>query len=164
MDNTNLLKIRLTVTLIFVLLIGFSITFTAFTTDITVAGSWSETINFNNLQGGAGSEIIGTCESIPGDVIIDISNGSPSWRVDLRRDGMNWPAELSLSVKRVSSGTGGSVSGGTGYQTITTTDQILFTGSGNITGIELQFQLDGISTSITPDIYNTQIIYTVVDL
>lgn len=133
-------------------------------TDISVSGSWSETINADDLIDGAGSDLLSTYQNSGGDISLTLSNGSSNWRVDVKRSDTIWSSNFSLGVRRVSSGSGGTVSGGTTYLTIRTIDSEFFTGSGSPSGIDLQLRLSGVSIAIPVDIYSTTITYTVVDI
>lgn len=133
---------------------------------ITVTGSWSETIDASDLQAGAGSDLNSTYESGSSQVSIDISGtagGGDDWRVDVKKVDTIWHGNLTLWVKRTSAGTGGSVSGGTFYQPVGGTDSSFFNGSDDVSGIEVQLQLTGVSVSVPPNTYTTTVTYTVVD-
>ena len=135
--------------------------------NITVTGSWSETIDASDLQDGAGSDLIDTYESIADAVSISISGttgASDNWRVDVKKLDTNWDSSFHLYVKRTSNGTGGSVSGGTAYQELTDVDESFFSGSDDVSGIDIQLKLSGVSVQIPPDSYMTTVYYTVVDI
>ena len=117
---------------------------------------------------GAGSDLAAEYESASSAVTLTISatgGASDAWRVDIRRvDGANWHASMALYARRTSDGTGsGTVSGGTSYQTITTTDQTFFSGAGDRSDVAIQQKLGGISVGIQPNTYATTVYYTVVD-
>lgn len=133
---------------------------------ITVTGDWSETIDASDLQAGAGSDLIDTYESASDAVSINISGttgAGDNWRVDVKKVDTNWHGNFILYVKRTSDGTGGTVSGGTSYQQVTDTYQSFFSGSDDVSGINVQLKLSGVSIQIPPDIYTTTVYYTVVD-
>jgi hypothetical protein len=134
---------------------------------ITVTGSWVETIDKNNLVAGAGSNLQSTYTSVSGQVSIDISGtsgASDAWRVDVKKIDSNWNNNLHPYVMRTSDGTGGSVSGGTSYQEVTDINTSFFSGSGDVTGINVQLRMTGASIQITPASYSTVLYYTVVDI
>ncbi len=134
---------------------------------ITVTGAWVETIDKNDLLYGAGSDLQSTYTSVSGQISIDISgtNGpTDAWRVDIRKVDDNWNNNLHPYVMRTSAGTGGSVSGGTSYQEVTDINTSFFSGSGDVTGINVQLRLTGASIQINPSSYTTVIYYTVVDI
>ena len=135
--------------------------------DITVAGPWSLTIDADDLIGGAGSELNSTYESTANQTLIAISNtagNDDNWRVDVRRADTTWHNDFTLSVKRTGDGSGGgSVSGGSAYQAVGTTDSAFFSGSGDRSDVPIQLKLSGVSLQIPPDTYLTAITYRVVD-
>lgn len=135
--------------------------------DITVSGDWSRTITASDLQAGAGSDLASTYESASNQASITISGtggNTDAWRVDVRRTDGTWHANFTLSVQRTGDGSGaGSISGGTAYQAITTTDASFFSGAGDRSGITVQFKLQGMSVQVAPATYSTTITYTVVD-
>jgi len=136
--------------------------------DISVSGSWSWTINANDLISGAGSNLKSSYESDSNAVSINISGATSDtdkWRVDVSKIDTYWPSNFTLYIKRTSDGVGsGSISGGTSYQGITGGDQSFFSGSGTRSGITAQLKLSGMSLQIPPDTYTTTIYYTVVDI
>lgn len=132
-------------------------------TSISVTGSWSEAIDKNDLVNGAGSDLQSTYTSISGQISIDISGASGDWRVDIRKVDTNWNDNLHTYVRRTSDGSGGSVSGGTSYKSVTDINTSFFSGSGNVTAINVQLEMRNASIQITPSSYSTVLNYTVVD-
>jgi hypothetical protein len=135
--------------------------------DISLDGIWSLTIDSSDLVSGAGSDLVTQYESASDQVLLEISNsagGGDLWRVDVSRSDISWNGDLTISCKRTSSGSGGSVSGGLSYQDITGSDQEFFTGSDDVVDISIQYLLDGVSITIPPDLYSTTVVYTVVDI
>lgn len=132
--------------------------------DISATGGWNETVGPTDLISGAGSDLKSTYTSAEGATILNITRAwAWPWRVDVRRSDKNWPSGLTLYVRRRSDGSGhGSISGGTAYVSISTTDQTFFNGSGNRSGINCQYQLTGMSIDISPGTYSTTIIYTII--
>lgn len=148
----------------FPLIAVFTLLVFAEAANITITGSWSLSIGSGNLQGGAGSNLTATYTSATNQVTMAVTTTLTNWRVDILRIDSNWNANLVLSIRRTSSGTGtGTVSGGTTYLTITTTSQTFVTGSGNRSGIALQERIGGVSVSIPPGTYTTTIQFTAVD-
>jgi hypothetical protein len=134
---------------------------------ITVTGSWVETIDKNDLISGAGSDLENTYTSVSGQISIDISGTSgPSdaWRIDIKKIDSIWNNSFHPYVMRTSAGTGGSVSGGASYQEVTDINAQFFSGSGDVTGINVQLRITGASIQINPDYYSTVLYYTVVDI
>jgi len=135
--------------------------------DIAVTGPWSLTIDEDDLIAGAGSDLISTYESNTDQVSIVISNttgNDDNWRVDVRRTDTTWHSDFVLSIKRTGDGTGGgSITDGTTYQQVGTTNSEMFSGAGDRSNIPIQLQLGGVSLQVAPDTYSTTITYTVVD-
>jgi len=135
--------------------------------DIVALGSWSETVDANDLVGGAGGTLTATYESALDQASLSIQNTAAvddSWRVDIRRLDINWPPDCNLSLRRTSDGTGGgSIFGGGSYQIIGTTDSAFLSGAGDRDGVDLQLKLGGLSIQVSPDTYSTTVIYTLVD-
>jgi len=147
--------------LLFLLISSYGI---CWAVNITITGSWSETIDASDLQAGAGSDLIDTYESASNTVAIDII-APTNWRVDVKKSDTNWHANSQLYVRRTSDGSGsGSISGGTSYQEITDTDQSFFNGTIDRSNITGQLKLTGVSVQIPVDTYTTTVYYTVVEI
>jgi len=134
--------------------------------DITLTGSWTENIDVLDLSAGPGSDLESEYESAVDQVIVDIANtlgGGDAWRIDIRKSDISWSSDMYVHVKRTSSGSGGSTAGGTTYLQLSGVDQQFFTGTDDVTGIDIQYKISGVSVSIAPGTYTTNIIYTVVD-
>lgn len=134
---------------------------------ITGTGSWILTIGVLDLIAGAGSELVASYESAVDAVLLSPNPvpAKPAWRVDVSRVDTAWPGSFVLWIKRTGDGTGsGSISDGTTYLTVTTTDQPFFTGSEDRANVPIQFQLTGISTQIPPGDYTTTVYYTIVQI
>ena len=56
----------------------------------------------------------------------------------------------------------GTITGGASYVELTSVDTDLFTGSGDRISVAVQYKLTGVSVQVSPDIYNTSIIFTIV--
>ena len=131
---------------------------------ITATGSWSETIDASDLQAGAGSDLISTYESAADAVIIDITDTSGAWGLDVKKIDTNWHSNLHLHVKRTSDGQGpGSISGGTSYQEVTDTDLSFFSGDRWRSDVDIQLKLTGVSIQVPLDTYTTTVYYTIFD-
>jgi len=133
---------------------------------ITLTGSWSETINAADLTAGPGSDLQDSYESAADAASLSISGTGgvgDTWRIDVKKVDANWHGNFVLSVRRTSAGTGGSVSGGDAYQQVTDTDNSFFSGSEDVSGINVQLKLSGVSIQVPPDTYTTTVYYTVVD-
>lgn len=133
---------------------------------ISGTGAWTQTIGANDLTGGAGTNLNSSYESAADAYSITISGTtgpSDTWRVDVKKVDGTWNPNLLLSVKRTSSGSGGSVSGGQAYQQLGNTYAAFFSGSDDVSGISVQLKLTGVSITIPPGTYTNTVYYTVVD-
>lgn len=131
--------------------------------ELTLYGNWTETITRDDLVAGAGSDLRSPFASSVAQAALDVTQtGGNSWTLKVRIGGTQWPADVSVAVRRTSSGTGaGAISGGTGYLPVTGADQILFTGSGDRSNIQLQLKAEGFSVARhSPDVYTTTLVYT----
>lgn len=135
--------------------------------DIALTGTWALSIDASDLTGGPGTDLIDTYESTADQITVTISNtagADDNWRVDIRRTDTTWHGDFGLHVKRTGDGTGGgSISGGTAYQEVTTSDGAFFSGAGDRTDVPIQLKLTGVSVQVAPDTYSTTVTYTVVD-
>ena len=121
-----------------------------------------------DLVGGAGTDYANPFESDVDVVTMSISKtATPTngWRIDVRKTDTNWDPNLLLYVKRSSDGTGtGTITGGTVYQEITSTDTQLFTGEDDRSKVGLQYQIGGFSVNnVKVDTYETTIYITVTE-
>jgi hypothetical protein len=137
---------------------------------IDVNGSWSETINVNDLIAGAGSDVNSTYTSPADQATVDItltSGALDEWRVDVKKSDSNWHSSTHLYLRRSSDGTpghiGATISGGTSYLEVTDIDQVFFSGSGDRLNVGIQLRLTGFSVHVPPGNYSTTIILTFVD-
>ncbi len=135
---------------------------------IATTGSWSLTVDATDLVAGAGTDLVSTQTSSSTQGSIDITGTTGStdnWRVDVKRVDTTWDSDFTIYVRRTGDGTGtGTISGGTTFQAVTTTDATFFSGAGDRSGIDVEFKIEGFSVSTIPvDIYDTSITYTIVD-
>ncbi len=135
--------------------------------DITVTGSWTQSIDKNNLTGGPGTNLTSTFTSAQNANLINITGATSkrdNWQINIKRINTTWTGSLLVFARRTSNGTGtGTISGGQAYIQVTTTDTTFFTGAGNRNGIQIQLQLTGASLTVPPNQYSTTIQYTVID-
>lgn len=130
--------------------------------DIVSTGDWTEMIDASDLTAGAGSDLISQYTSATSSTTLTISNTSgSSWRVLARRSDTIWNNGFTLWAKRTSDGAGsGSISGGTVYVELTTLDVEICSGTGDRSNIGLQFKLTGMSKDVSPNTYNSTVIFT----
>lgn len=130
--------------------------------DITSNGDWVESISAAHLVSGAGSDLQPQFESVAGVTSLTISNAPGAWTLGVRRAGGGGHGDVTVYVKRTSGGTGsGSISGGSAYMELTSSNAELFSGTEARSGISLQFKLTGLSRGVSPATYFSSIIFTV---
>ena len=134
---------------------------------IRITGRWQDKLDAVNLTGGAGSDFANPFESATNAVSMTISKTAVpavTWQVLVKRVDTAWSPNFRIYVKITNPGTGGSITGGTTYFEITTVDQELFRGTGDISKIELQYKIDGFSVAnALIATYDTEIYYTIVE-
>lgn len=73
-------------------------------------------------------------------------SSNPAWRINAELQ--STPASaISVEIRRTNGGTGGTLNGGESYILLNSSIQPLFTGCGNVTGINLQFKIDNLDTA-----------------
>lgn len=139
---------------------------------ITVSvNSWSEDVDANDLStpSEAGTDLSPTLETASSFNKIDIFNVAKTqgWKVAVSRQDVNWPAALSISLRRTSTGTpcAGCIGVNTmispaAYIPLTLIETDFIYGSGEVTDINVQVMVDGLSLTLDADSYSTEIIYT----
>lgn len=135
--------------------------------DIYAAGGWTFVIDSSYLVGGAGSDLMKSFESKLDATVINITSTGGSgdaWQVQVRKSGVSKLHGVTLYVKRTGDGSGsGTVSGGSSYVAVETSDTDFFEGSGDRMGITVQYKVSDISINVPPGNYSATIIFTVVD-
>ena len=134
--------------------------------DLTASGGVLRMVNASNLTAGAGSNLIATFTDVAATTLDIVNTGSPGkWRIDVRRSDTTWNNNLKLYVKRISDGSGnGTVTGGLSFVEITSSDSWFITGTGDRSGLSLSYVLTGISVSVAPNIYSTNVTFAAVIL
>jgi hypothetical protein len=130
-------------------------------------GDWYLTIGSADLVSGPGSNLPSYFESASNLISIDITGAiddNDNWRVDVKKTDGTWNIALHLNAYRTNDGSGtGSISGGTSYQEITSTDSQFFNGRGDRSDITVRLKMSGISVTLPPATYSTTVTFTVVD-
>ena len=157
---------KTTSNLFFLILIFFGSLSMSQAQEITVTGSWTETIDVTDLQGGPGTDLVDTYESATDQIEVEIKGKkTKDWRVDVSKVDTNWHTDLVLSVKRTADGIGsGGISGGTSYQEVTSIDSEFFRGGKNRKNVTVQLRLSNMSANVPTDTYTTTVYYTVVGI
>jgi len=145
----------------------FIVTISCWAINIIVIGSWTQDIDTTHLQGPAGSDLTAVFESAANQISISIEDTNRQFQVDVRRLDSNWNPDLHLYIRRISDAAWGHprrwVSGGTTYQEIMVASQYFFNGYRYNGGIDVQLKLEGVSIQVPPGIYQTSVIYTVIE-
>jgi hypothetical protein len=135
--------------------------------NIAATGGWTRTIDSSDLSSGPGSDLNPSYESAANATSLDLTSNS-DYRVDVRRTDSAWSGAFTLYIQRTSDGIAGhtssTISGGTAYQSVSTSDGEFFIGYRDRIGVEVQYRVDGVSVSIGPDTYSSTITFTIVDL
>jgi hypothetical protein len=133
----------------------------------TVTGGWTLPVGSAQLAGQAGSDFIPEQSSAANAVVIDVTGAlldTEPWFITVHRTDVLWDPTLTLSTRRTSEGVGGgTISGGSAYQTITLVAQSFFQGTGNRSSIQVQLRLGGISVTIGARALFTQVVLTLLD-
>lgn len=122
---------------------------------------WRLRLSSTELTGGAGTDFATSYESAADAISLTINHSTGSWDVEVRRGDTNWHSDLSVYVRRTSSN--GGISGGQSYQQVTTNNESFFSGTGDVSGINVQIMIQGTSVSLPVDSYETTIYYTITD-
>lgn len=118
----------------------------------------------------AGADLQSSFVSAPDFNQLDILNmaSSQGWKISVSRRDINWPAAFVPYIQRTSSGVPCGTCAGVnpvtsvnGYLQITSMEQYFIYGTGEVTGIDVQFKVEGISLSVQADSYSTEVIFTI---
>ena len=153
--------------------------------NVVLTGSWDLTLSQSDLQDGAGSDLNHTYESAVDQVLVEIyrfyfiwGSGTRTWNwaIDINKSDTDWDSSLQVWARRTGDGNCSytyTITGGQTYQRVTDVATEFF--SGSITGsgrwflwllannIPIQYQIRGVSATLTAKTYTTSIVYTVRD-
>ena len=138
---------------------------------ITQVTTWRSNIDEAqfSIPDEAGSDINGTIESAANYNQLDILNlaNTQGWKVTVSKQDINWPASFIPYLQRTSNGMPcgtcsgiNSLSSYTGYMQITNMEQDFIFGSGEVSDIDIQFRIEGLSLAVDAQNYTTEIIFT----
>ena len=128
--------------------------------------SWDVAVGPADILGGDGGDFADEFESASDEKQLDVKNPVANWRIDVSRSSASWHTNIHLYIRRTSDGTGtGTISIGTTYQEITTTNTSFFDGTGQRDNVDLQFKVGGAfaAAGVPAGSYVTTITYTVTD-
>ena len=89
-----------------------------------------------------------------------------SWRVDIRKNDIDWHDNLDLFVRVTGNGNSNfntSLQNDFSYQQIQDFDNLFFNGTGWINNIPIQVKLSGVSVIIPAKSYATELVFTLLD-
>jgi hypothetical protein len=160
---------RVGVILIILLLHEFSLL--AQPISLSVVGNWSLHIGPEEFIQ-AGNDLVGTYNSIPGEISMDISlphvpNGQgATWKIDVRREDLDWNNTITLFVKRSGNGQGqgNRIQGGGAFTVINNISMEFFRCSNGNFNIPLQYELRDISVLLPAKSYSANIVYSITEL
>ena len=107
---------------------------------ITGAGDYYDSVI--NSSSTAAALSVGSAPSSPVVSNSECGATDPAWRVTAYLSSI--VTGLTIRIKRTGNGVGGAVYGGESYSTLSTTPITLFCGNGDVSDINLQFQVDGL--------------------
>lgn len=138
---------------------------------ISQLSNWREDLDATDLSTPeeAGMDLNGTLETVNNYNQFDILNvaSTQDWKITVSKSDINWPGAFIPYVQRTSNGipcgactgvnTGISVSG---YLQITNLEQDFIFGTGEVTDLDVQFKVEGISLTVDADNYSTEVMFT----
>ncbi len=138
---------------------------------VSQVSTWKEVVDEADLSipYEAGADLNSTIETSTNYNQLDVLGiaDAQGWKVAVSRQDINWPAALTLHIKRnsngIACGTCLGVDNGTshtGYLQFTNIEQDFIFGTGEVSDIDLQFKIEGISLTLEAQSYTTEIVYT----
>lgn len=138
---------------------------------ISQLSNWQEDLDATDLltPEEAGEDLNPTLQTVANYNQLDILNvaSTQDWKITVSKSDINWPAAFVPYVQRTSNGipcgtcTGvNTVTSPAGFLQITNLEQDFVFGSGEVTNIDVQFRITGISLTVDADNYSTEIIFT----
>ena len=138
---------------------------------ISQVTNWREELDATDLTTPeeAGADLNPTLETSINYNQLDILNVATTqdWKITVSRSDINWPGAFTPYVRRNSNGVPcGScpgvnvVTSVTGYMQITALEQDFIFGTGEVSGIDIQYRVEGISLTVDAQNYSTEIIFT----
>lgn len=132
---------------------------------ISASGGWDLLLGEGNLVGPPGSDFPSEFESASGATTISVSDAfSIGWSVTVWRTAEDWPEGVRLFVRRTSSGNfNGDLNGGTAYQEVLAGETYFFDGSGNGSGVAIQYRLTGTSVEAGAALHESSVIFRITE-
>ena len=138
---------------------------------ISQVSNWQEDLDATDLltPEEAGEDLNPVLQTVANYNQLDILNvaSTQNWKITVSKSDINWPAAFLPYVQRTSNGIPcgtcsgvNTVTSPSGYLQITNLEQDFIFGSGEVTNIDVQFRVTGISLTVDADNYSTEIIFT----
>ena len=133
-------------------------------------GNWTEDLSASDING-AGNDYNSSIVSALNQSLITVSPGGASKdyvniNVLVHREDIAWHSNLTLKVKRSSSGNNGNniISGGLTFQPISNTNNtVVFSCTGQHTSVPLQYEISGISVLLPVQNFSTRVVFTLMN-
>ena len=133
--------------------------------DVAVLGGpWMPVAGALQLQGGAGGDFSSPVVTDAPIAVLSISNTSGAdWILRIARETneAQWPAGVSVWLRRGGGGGEAGISGGTAYHALTASLETFCSGSGDYATVEIFARLDGVSVQTPPGLYSLAIRYAI---
>jgi len=133
--------------------------------DVSVLGGpWFMSIGTAHLEAGAGTDFLSPVASDVFIAVLAISNtGGANWSLRIAREGneAQWPAGVSVSLRRGGGSAEAGISDGLTYRTLTSDLQPFFSGTGDYASVEILVRLDGVTVQTPPGFFSLAIRYAV---
>lgn len=152
------------------ILYGLSLSASAITLTVSDANIPSSTLGTLDIAGDyfpnsvesaspAANATIGSAPTTPAVSNSECGATDPAWKLHAQLS--TSVAGLTLRIRRISNGTGGTVYGGESYVTLSALPTTLFCGNSDVADIGLQFQVDAVDVGDGHGSRNWQVDYTV---
>lgn len=139
---------------------------------LSQTSTWREDVDAGDLSipDEAGADLNSTLETSANYNQLDILNmaDSQGWKITVSKQDINWPAAFLPFVQRTGNGFPCATCPGvnqfssvSGYLQITNLEQDFIFGTGEVTDINLQFKIEGLSLTVDAQNYSTEVIFTI---
>ena len=124
---------------------------------IVVTGNWIASVDAGHLEYGPGSDLNGILESAENQVLVEVDKQVLGDIVYVHRQDIFWHSNLSLWARR----TGGNARDGEDYREIDGSSRYFFSGRPRKFNAYIQYQVRGLSVTVSPGTYSATVVYTV---
>lgn len=139
---------------------------------ISQVSTWRQSLDASNLSipDEAGADLNPVLETPTNFNQLDILNmaASQGWKITVSKQDMNWPSAFVPYLQRTDDGIPCATCSGVntfmsvpGYMEITDMEQDFIYGAGEVTDIDIQFKVEGLSLAVDAENYATEVIFTI---